>query len=169
MTLKGKARTRYMRDYMRRWRAGQQPKPKPSTPTGQIKVTHAPRQEFGEIGKLRAEIGRLRSDILKLKMALQEEPNVARLRKKVVDQQVEMTSMRSVMKGIAKERDKLQVHVKAYRQPKHQEAHRLLTGPNYRILIKALHSDRSKHCTAAELATAERVATALRPLFIEAD
>jgi hypothetical protein len=46
--------------------------------------------EFTEVGKLRAEIGRLKSDIIKLKMMLQEEPDAAKLRKKVIDQQVEM-------------------------------------------------------------------------------
>src|SRR6516165_3303653 len=59
------------------------------------------RPELTEIGRLRAEISRLKSDIAKLKMALQEDPDAAKLRKKVVDQQVEMASMRQVMKKIA--------------------------------------------------------------------
>src|SRR5262249_1176243 len=116
--------------------------------------------EFGEVS-------RLKSDILKLKAMLQEEPDAAKLRKKVVDQQVEMASLRRAMKEIAKERDKYQVRVKAYQRPKHQEARRLLTRGNYRVIIKALHPDRSKHVTAAELAAAERVVIGLRPLFDE--
>jgi len=123
--------------------------------------------EFSEVGRLRAEIGRLKSDIIKLKAALQEDPDAAKLRKKVADQQVELASMRRVMKEIAKERDKYQVRVKAYRQPKHQEARRLLTRKNHNVLLNALHSDRSKHVTVADLATAERLVVALRPLFDE--
>jgi len=49
---------------------------------------------FSEVGKLCAEIVKLKSDIIKLNAMLQEEPDAAKLRKKVVDQQVEMTSMR---------------------------------------------------------------------------
>jgi len=134
---------------------------------GQLKVAHSRREEFTEVGKLRAEIGRLKSDIIKLKAMLQEEPDAAKLRKKVADQQVEMTSMRRVMKEIAKERDQYQSRVKAYRQPKHQEARRLLTRKNHNVLLNALHSDRSKHVTIADLATAERLVVALRPLFDE--
>src|SRR5262249_58397710 len=106
---------------------------------------------------------RLQSDILKLKAMLQEEPDAAKLRKKVVDLQVEMASMRRVMKKIAKERDQYLARTKR----KYREAKRLLTRENYSVIIKALHPDRAKHVTAAELATAERVATALRPLFDE--
>jgi chromosome segregation and condensation protein ScpB len=100
-------------------------------------------------------------------MMLQEEPDAAKLRKKVIDQQVQVASMRRVMKEIAKERDQYQIQVKAYRQPKHQEAWRLLTRKTYGDIIKALHPDRTKHVTAAELATAGRLITALRPLFDE--
>ena len=89
------------------------------------------------------------------------------LRKKVVDQQVEMASMRRVMKEIAKERDKYQARVKAYRQPKHQEARRLLTKKNHNLIINALHPDRTKQVTDEERKEAERVAIALRPLFDE--
>src|SRR5262245_22816097 len=120
-------------------------------------VAHGRRQEFTEVGRLKAEIGRLKSDIIKLKAALQEEPDTAKLRKKIVDQQVEMASMRRVMKKIAKERDEYQARVKAYQRPKHREARRLLTRENYNAIIKAMHSDRAKHVTAAELATAERL------------
>jgi hypothetical protein len=98
-------------------------------------------------------------------MMLQEGADAAKLRKKVIDQQVQVASMRRVMKEIAKERDQYQIQVKAYRQPKHQEARRLLTRKTYGDIIKALHPDRTKHVTAAELATAGRLITALRPLF----
>jgi len=134
---------------------------------GEGQLMRSRREEFTEVGKLRAEIVRLKSDIAKLKAMLQEEPDAAKLRKKVADQQVELASMRRVMKEIAKERDKYQVRVKAYRQPKHQEARRLLTRKNHNVLLNALHSDRSKHVTVADLATAERLVVALRPLFDE--
>ena len=165
MTLKGEARTKYMRDYMRRRRAGQQSKPKPRAPASD--VARSRREEFAEVGRLKAEIVRLKSDIIKLKAMLQEEPDAAKLRKKVADQQAEMASMRRVMKEIAKERDKYQVRVKAYRQPKHQEARRLLTRKNHSVLLNALHSDHSKGRTPADLAEAERLVVALRPLFDE--
>jgi hypothetical protein len=114
---------------------------------------------------LRAEIRNLKSDIHKLKAMLQEQPDTAKLRKKVVDLQVEMAVLRREKKEIAKERDELQEHVtKEYR-----EARRLLTGPNYRVLIKALHSDRSQHVSSDDLAKAERLAVALKALFIEKD
>src|SRR5262249_27163039 len=130
-------------------------------------LTRSRREEFGEVGKLRGENAKLKSDIIKLKAMLQEEPDATKLRKKVVDQQVEMASMRRVMKEIAKERDQYQNRVKAYRQPKNQEAPRLLTPQNHNVLLNALHSDRSKHVTVADLATAERLVVALRPLFDE--
>jgi hypothetical protein len=119
--------------------------------------------DFGEAGKLRAENVKLKSDKAKLNAMLQLDPDAAKLRKTVVDQRVEMASMRRAMEGIAKERDR---H-KRRAEPEYREAGKLLTGPNYRVIIKALHSDRMKQCTAAELATAERVVTALRPLFNE--
>jgi len=119
--------------------------------------------EFTEVGKLRAEIVRLKSNNAKLKAALQEDPDAAKLRKKVVDLQVEMASLRQAMRQVAKERDEYQARTK----PKYRETKRLLIRKNHDALIKALHSDRLKQCTAAELATAERVAVALRPLFDE--
>jgi hypothetical protein len=118
---------------------------------------------FSEVGKLRAEIVKLKFDIIKRKAMLQEEPDAAKLRKKVVDQQVEMTSMRAAMKRIAKERDKY----RAYAKPKYREARGQLTRENYNVIIKALHADRLRHCTPTELATAHRLVTALRPLFDE--
>jgi hypothetical protein len=87
------------------------------------------------------------------------------LRKKVVDQQVEMASMRQAMKRLAKERDQYQRRAR----PKYREAQRLLTRKNYGDIIKALHPDRTKHVTAPELAIAGRLVTALRPLFDEED
>jgi len=126
-------------------------------------VAHGRRQEFTEVGRLKAEIGRLKSDIAKLKMALQEEPDAAKLRKKVVEQQVEMANLRHELRRLIKERDRLQARVK----PKFRSATGLLTRKNHDIIIKALHFDRRKQLTADELATAERVAIALRPLFDE--
>jgi hypothetical protein len=125
--------------------------------------------DFSEVGKLQAEIRKLKSDIFKLKATLQEEPDAAKLRKKVVDQQTEMAGLRRVLKQTAKERDQYKVRV-AHMQPrKYGEARGLLTRQNYGILIKALHSDRMKQCSAADLAAAERLAAALRPLFDEYD
>jgi len=119
--------------------------------------------EFTEIGRLQAEIGRLKSDIVKLKAALQEEPDAAKLRQQVVEQRTQMASLRQELRKVVKERDQYQRRTR----PKYREAERLLTPRNYHVVIKALHSDRSKHVTAAELAEAERMITALRPLFIE--
>jgi len=134
---------------------------------GQLKVAHSRREEFTEVGRLRAEIGKLKSDIIKLKMMLQQDPDAAKLRKKVVDQQVEMASLRRIMKQVAKERDQYQARVKAYQRPKHREARQLLIRKNYAVIINALHSDRTKQVDATELAEAERLVVALRPLFDE--
>jgi hypothetical protein len=130
---------------------------------GELKVRAASRQEFGEVAKLRAENVKLKGDIFKLKAMLQEEPEATKLRKKIADLQAEMATMRHAMKQVAKERDEY----KRRTEPKYREAQRLLTGSNYRVIIKALHSDRSAHVSAADLAEAERLAIALRPLFIE--
>jgi hypothetical protein len=127
----------------------------------QAQLKARPHQQFGE----RDEIGKLKSEILKLKAMLKEEPDVAKLRKKVVDQQVEMAAMRREMKAITKERDR----DRTWHTPEGEKARRLLTGPNYHVLVKALHSDRRQQVSSAELAEAERVAVALRPLFIETD
>src|SRR5215472_2743128 len=130
---------------------------------GAGQLTRSRREEFGEVGKLRGENAKLKSDIIKLKAMLQEEPDAAKLRKKVVDQQVEMASMRRVMKGIAKERDAL----RRFKRPKVRAAQALLTRQNHNVIIKALHVDRDKFVTAEEIAEARRVAIALRPLFDE--
>jgi chromosome segregation ATPase len=130
---------------------------------GQLRTQHGRLGEGGEVGKLRGENATLRSDILKLKAMLQEEPDAAKLRKKVIDQQVELASLRRVVKQIGKERDRYQRRAK----PKYRSAERLLTRTNYGVLIKSLHPDRSGHVTAAELAAAERLAIGLRPLFVE--
>jgi hypothetical protein len=137
----------------------------------QLKTAHSRREEIGEfteIGRLRGEIGRLKSDNRKLKEMLQEEPDAAKLRKKVADQQVEMAAMRREMKEIAKERDQYEKRARRL-TPKYQEAAKLLTVKNHNIIVKALHYDRSQQCTADELKNAERVAVALRPLFTEED
>src|SRR5215472_11826857 len=60
--------------------------------------------EFTEVGKLRAEIGRLKSDVTKLRMMLQEEPDAAKLRKKVIDQQVEKAGLHRELRRVVKER-----------------------------------------------------------------
>jgi len=134
------------------------------TKTG-IARTAGRRQEFGtEIGRLRAEIGKLKSDITKLKAMLAEEPDAARLRKKVVDQQVEVTSMRRVMKKIAKERDEYRARV----EPKYREATGLATRATFNAIIKALHFDRRQQIKPNELAEAERLFITLKPLFVEA-
>jgi hypothetical protein len=49
---------------------------------GQLKVRAASRQEFGEVAKLKGEIAWLKNEIAKHKAALQQEPDVAKLRKK---------------------------------------------------------------------------------------
>jgi hypothetical protein len=121
--------------------------------------------DFSEVGKLRAENGRLKSDIIKLKMMLQEEPDAAKLRKKVIDQQVEVASMRQVMKKIAKERDEYRTRANRYAQPKYAEARRLLTRDNHNVIVKALRPDLISYASPTELATAAKLVTALRPLF----
>jgi chromosome segregation ATPase len=119
--------------------------------------------EFTEVGRLRAEIDKLKSDIFKLKAALQEEPDAAKLRKKVVDQRIEMAALRQNLRKVVKERDKYaEMTKKRFREG---SAH--ATRKTYGIIVKALHSDRAKHTTAAELAEAERLFVALRPLFDE--
>jgi hypothetical protein len=159
-----KVRRRYFRELMRRRRASKpQAKPRPAQPNAGIVRTAGRRQEFGEIGKLQAEITKLKSDNFKLKAMLAEAPDAAKLRKKVVDQQVEMNSMRQAMKRVAKERDEY----RSRDNPKYREARPLLTRQNHNIIINALHYDRMRQLTAAELAAAEKVAIALRPLFIE--
>lgn len=126
-------------------------------------LAHSRRQEFGEAARLRAEIGRLKSDNAKLKAMLQEEPDTAKLRKKIVDQQAEMASMRKAMKEIAKERDRYQRRV----QSKYREARKLCTRANHNLLLNALHYDHRKGLTPTDLAAAERLVIELRPMFIE--
>jgi len=96
-------------------------------------------------------------------MALQEEPDAAKLRKKVVDQQVEMANLRRVLKKTAKERDQYKARVK----PNYREAQRLLTRATFNVIIKAMHYDRRQQLKPAELAEAERLFIALKPLFVE--
>jgi hypothetical protein len=108
-----------------------------------------------------AEIRGLKSEISKLKAMLQEEPDAAKLRKKVIDQQTEMASMRAAMKGIAKERDKLLPQT----ERRFREASLNATRETYSVIIKALHSDRAKYVKAAELVEAEKLFIALKPLF----
>ena len=209
MTLKGEAKTKYQREYMRRRRAEQRAKAKPQpTPLreaapqidpearireledrnrklepelarerqrrGEGQPTRSRRDsgqtgaaDFSEAGRLRGEIGKLKFDISKLKEMLAEEPDAAKLRKKVIDQQIEMAGLRRNIKLLVKERDGYQARIRGMQPKKYGEARRLLTRKNHGLIIKALHSDRSKHVTADELAEAERLAVALRPLFDE--
>jgi hypothetical protein len=134
---------------------------------GEGQLTRSRRGEFGEVGKLWAENAKLKSDIFKLKAMLQEEPDAAKLRKKIVDQQVEMASMRRAMKEIAKECDQYKVRVKAYQQTKYKEARRALTRQNGNLIAKVLHSDRQQMVTPAERAEAERAFLQAKPLFNE--
>jgi hypothetical protein len=67
------------------------------------------------------------------------------------------------MKRLAKERDTYRTRT----LPKFREASRMAIRETYPVIIKALHSDRAKHTTAAELAEAERLFIALKPLFDE--
>jgi hypothetical protein len=139
---------------------------------GQLKARHSTRDggrpvEFTEVGRLRAEIVGLKSDIRKFKAALQEEPDAAKLRKKVVDLQAEKAAIRQELRRVAKERDEYRSKSERYAMAKHREARAQLTRKNHNAIINALHADRLKQCTPAELAEAHRVATLLRPLFLE--
>jgi hypothetical protein len=132
--------------------------PQPATKTQPVtKVTKPTRSR--DDGRVAA----LKSDIAKLKLMLAEQPDAAKLRKKLVEQQVEMASLRHILKEVAKERDRYQKRV----LPKFREATGLLTSQNYRAIVKALHSDRVQHVTPGELKAAERVFITLRPLFID--
>jgi hypothetical protein len=182
----------YYREYMRRRRAGQAAQPKPASAAdgaiaklkarvreleaelarrkAQERAAIKPagparsgREFFSEESRLRREIAGLKSDIAKLKMALQEEPDTAKLRKKVIEQRTEMALLRQALRRTAKERDEYRGRTeKRFREASHHA-----TRKNYGIIVKALHSDRAKHTSAAELAEAERIIIALRPLFDE--
>jgi hypothetical protein len=140
---------------------------------GEGSVTRSHHRETGEAGfsesKLQAENRKLKSDIVKLNAMLQLEPDAAKLRKKVVDLQIDNAGLRREWKQAAKERDKYQAALARTRSKKYQEAKRFLTRQNHGLLAKALHPDRMEKCTPAELAEAARLAVALRPLFDEKD
>jgi hypothetical protein len=126
------------------------------------------RMEFDNLSEeatLRRNVAILKSDVLRLKEALQEEPDLAKLRQKVVDQRLEIAQLKRDIKRLAKERDKLQI--RATRRRREAEAEKMLTAASFRLLVKVVHSDRAAHSTAAELAAAERIVIAMRPLFIE--
>jgi hypothetical protein len=154
VALKGEAKTKYMRDYMRRRRAGQ-PKRKAEAGSKTSVVRGRGREEPEKLA--------LRAEIAQLKAMLREDPDAAKLRKKVVEQQAQLAGIRRAMKEIANERDRYRRRV----LPKFRAATGLLTRENHNAIIKAFHSDRSKSVTATDLATAERLVTALRPLFDE--
>jgi hypothetical protein len=124
-------------------------------------ATRSGREFSSEEFRRQREIAGLKSDIAKLKMALQEEPDAAKLRKKVVEQRVEIAHLRQYVRKLAKERDEYKAHTK----PNYREAQRLLTVSTFRAIVKPLHYDRRKQITEAELAEAERLFVALRPLF----
>jgi hypothetical protein len=152
---------------LERWRRQRENPSAVARTAGRRDGGHLDAETFTEVGKLRAENRNLKSDVAKLKMMLQEEPDAAKLRKKVIDQQVEMASLRRTMKEIAKERDEYKRHIASRAPRKYAEVRQSLTRQNYNVLIKALHPDRAKHASAAELAEAGRVVTGLRPLFDE--
>jgi predicted RNase H-like nuclease (RuvC/YqgF family) len=118
---------------------------------------------FSEVGKLRGEIAKLRSDIFKLKAALAEEPDASKLRKKVIDQRVEMMGLRTELKRLAKERDKLQHMVPEVR--KLRSVARFDQRKAFTVIAKALHEDRLQTCSKAELNEANKYFLELKPLF----
>jgi hypothetical protein len=115
-----------------------------------------PLERPSELDKLKAENARLRA-------LLNEDPDAAKLRKKVVELQAQARHMRGEMRFLAKERDKL----RHYALPVSREARRLLTRQTHNVIVKALHTDRLRHVEPRELAEAERLVIALKPLFIE--
>jgi hypothetical protein len=120
---------------------------------------------FSEAGTLRRQILGLKSDINKLKSALQEEPDTAKLRTQVVEQKQTIAQLRQQVRKLAKERDHYQAEDRRHTTKKFREGRDLTTPTTYRTIVKALHSDRAKHVTAAELAEAERLFITLKPLF----
>jgi uncharacterized phage infection (PIP) family protein YhgE len=132
---------------------------KPSGPA----VNEAALAQKREQMLLRGENAKLKSENAKLKTMLKEAPNVAELLKKVVDQQDKMNRLRQNIRILAKERDRLLGQT----EKRFREASHYATRKTYSVIVKALHSDRAKHTTAAELAEAERLFIALKPLFDE--
>jgi hypothetical protein len=122
---------------------------------------------FSETGRLRAEIAKLKSDNIKFKAMLAEEPDAAKLRKKVIDQKAEMASLHQENRRLAKERDKHRSDAQRYKLPAHKDARSLLVRKTFNAIVKALHPDRRKLTTDEEMAEAERQFIALKPLFGE--
>jgi hypothetical protein len=119
--------------------------------------------ELREIDELRSDLATLKSDNRKLKIMLAEQPDLAKLRKKIADQQTQMASLRSEIKKIGNECNQYRKRAtKNYR-----EALCLATRETYGVIIKVLHSDKREHITPADLAEAERRVINLKPLFIE--
>jgi hypothetical protein len=158
-----------MRRYRARLQASKPAATKPAEPAtkpGGVARMAGRREELGEFGdKSRGEIAKLKSDNIKLKMMLQEEPDAAKLRKKVTDLKVEIAALRREVKVLAKERDKYQKIVRAYRQDKYKAARETATRENYNLIIKALHADVADQATPAHREAASRLVTRLRPLF----
>jgi hypothetical protein len=120
--------------------------------------------ERNEAFRLRSENERLKHKIGKLEAALAEEPNMAKLRQQVAEKRLEIRHLQQQVRQVVKERDKYQSRMnKAYREAERE----LLTAENFRVIVKAVHPDRAKNASPGELAAAERIVIALRPLFIE--
>jgi hypothetical protein len=114
--------------------------------------------EFTE-NKQQANDRHLEAELRRHKAALQEEPDAAKLRLKVVDQQTELVAMRRALKQMGKERDQALKQLARYQGRRGralQDAEQLLTAKRFRVVVMALHSDRAEKVTAAELAEAER-------------
>jgi hypothetical protein len=116
--------------------------------------------DLSEVGTLQRRIKQLKLEIAGLKAALAEEPDTAKLRLKVVDQAAQIRVLQQLLRKVAKERDQYQIRWKS-------GARYLLTAENFRVIVKAVHPDRAKNASPGELAAAERIVIALRPLFIE--
>jgi len=160
----------YMREYMRQQRAaGRHGKPqgKPTPAKSRLGGSNRPvtKRSASALDKERAEVAWLRQENARLKAMLREDPDAAKLRKKIDALQTEIASMRRAMKEDAKQRDHFQKRYQKRTTPKGREAEGLLTTENYRAIVKALHYDRAQHVSADEMKTAEQIFIALRPLF----
>jgi hypothetical protein len=116
--------------------------------------------DLSEVGTLQRRIKHLKLEIARLKAALAEEPDMAKLRLKAVDQAAQIRQLQQQVRKVVKERDQYQIRWKS-------GAQYLLTAENFRVLVKAVHPDRAKNTSPGEMAAAERIVIALRPLFIE--
>lgn len=124
-------------------------------------VTKQTPARTGRLLQRPSELDVLKAENVRLRALLREDPDAAKLRKKVVELQAETHSMRVAMKQIAKDRDRYRsVHLWLRRVDK-----RHLDRAAFLVLAKATHDDRLEKCTKAELAEASRIVLELRPLF----